>query len=81
MKTMSIYAEALSVNREYKNARINGEVVGVANARNWSALVKACRLPAYAVRKYRYDNMNHSDVFLELISKYYNNSILKNRLK
>ena len=60
-KTMSIYAEALSVNREYKNARINGEVVGVANARNWSALVKACRLPAYAVRKYRYDNMGVVD--------------------
>lgn len=57
MKTMSIYAEALIANREYKNARINGEAVGVVNARNWCALVKACRLPAYAVRKYRYDNM------------------------
>ncbi len=56
-KTMSIYAEALKSNREYKNARINGEAVGVTNARNWLALVKACRLPAYAVRKYRYDNM------------------------
>lgn len=60
-KTMSIYAEALKSNREYKNARINGEVVGVTNARNWLALVKACRLPAYTVRKYRYDNMGMSD--------------------
>lgn len=56
-KTMSIFAEALVSNREYKNARVNGEAVGVTNARNWSALVKACRIPAYAVRKYRYDNM------------------------
>ena len=59
--TMSIYAEALISNREYKNARINGEAVGVTNARNWSALVKACRIPAYTVRKYRYDNMGMVD--------------------
>lgn len=58
--TMSIYAEALTVNRELKNGRINGESVGVANARTWSASVKACLLPAYAVRKYRYDNMGQS---------------------
>lgn len=60
-KTMSIYAEALKSNREYKNARINGEAVGVTNARNWLALVKACRTHAYTVRKYRYDNMGMSD--------------------
>ncbi len=59
--TMSIFAEALIANREYKNARINGEAVGVTNARQWSALVKACRIPAYTVRKYRYDNMGAVD--------------------
>lgn len=62
-KTMSIYAEALINNREYKSARINGEAVGVANARNWSALIKALRIPAYTVYKCRYDNMaNSADV-------------------
>lgn len=56
-KTMSIYAQALSVNREYKNARIDGVTVGVAEFRHWVAMVKAMRIPAYNVRKYRYDNM------------------------
>ena len=59
--TMSIFAEALKSNREFKNARVNGEAVGVTNARNWATLVKACRLPAYEVRKYRYDNMGNAD--------------------
>ena len=59
-KTMSIYAEALTVNRELKNGRINGESVGVANSRTWSASVKSCLIPAYAIRKYRYDNMGQS---------------------
>lgn len=61
MKTMSIYAQALSVNREYKNARIDGVTVGVAEARHWVAMVKAMRIPAYNVRKYRYDNMSMAD--------------------
>ena len=56
-KTMSIYAEALIANRNFKNAKVDGTAVGIMNARNWSALVKACRIPAYAIRKYRYDNM------------------------
>lgn len=60
-KTMSIYAEALISNREYKNAKIDGTAVGIANARNWSALVKACLIPAYTIRKYRYDNMGNKD--------------------
>lgn len=60
-KTMSIYAQALSVNREYKNARIDGVTVGVAEARHWVAMVKAMRIPAYNVRKYRYDNMAMAD--------------------
>lgn len=59
-KEMTIFAEALVDNREYKNARINGEAVGVANSRKWIAAVKAIRLPAYAVRVYRYNNMGES---------------------
>lgn len=58
---MSIFAEALVDNREYKNARINGDVVGVANARKWSASIKAIRVPAYAIRVYRYNNMGNSE--------------------
>lgn len=54
---LSIFAEALSINREYKNARINGEAVGVSNARKWSTAVKAMRIPAYAIRVYRYNHM------------------------
>lgn len=60
-KTMSIYAECLASNREFKNARIDGNAVGVTNARAWSASVKACLIPAYAIRKYRYDNMGNKD--------------------
>lgn len=59
--TMSIFAEALINNREYKNARVNGEAVGVANARNWSAAVKALRIPAYAIRVYRHDHMGDAE--------------------
>lgn len=60
--TMSIFAEALINNREYKNAKINGEAVGVANARKWVSAVKAIRMPAYAIRVYRHDNMGNAEV-------------------
>ena len=60
--TMSIYAEALISNMEYKNARINGEAVGVNNARNWANLLKASLAPAYDIRKYRWDNMGNKEV-------------------
>ena len=60
-KNLTIFAEALVDNREYKNARINGEAVGVANSRKWIAAVKAIRLPAYAVRVYRYNNMGEAE--------------------
>lgn len=60
-KNMTIFAEALVDNREYKNARINGEAVGVANSRKWIAAVKAIRMPAYAVRVYRYNNMGEAE--------------------
>lgn len=58
---MTIFAEALVDNREYKNARINGAAVGVANSRKWIAAVKAIRMPAYAVRVYRYNNMGEAE--------------------
>ena len=58
---MTIFAEALVVNRDYKNARINGNAVGVANARAWANAVKAMRIPAYAIRVYRYNNMGMAD--------------------
>jgi len=58
---MTIFAEALSVNRDFKNARISGPAVGVANARKWVAAVKALRFPAYAVRVYRYNNMGEAE--------------------
>lgn len=61
MKTMSVYAEALMSNREYKNARIDGVAVGVNEARHWVKLVKTALIPAYDVRKYRYDNMGEVD--------------------
>ena len=61
-KNMTIFAEALVDNREYKNARINGNAVGVANSRKWMNAVKAIRLPAYAVRVYRYNNMGEKDI-------------------
>jgi len=60
-KEMSIYAEALASNREFKSARINGEAVGVTNARVWISAVKALRIPAYAIRVYRYNHMGDAE--------------------
>ena len=58
--TMSIYAEALINNCEYKSMRINGEAVGVANAREWVSSVKSLLVPAYAIREYRFNHMGVS---------------------
>lgn len=60
-KTMSIYAEALVSNREFKSARINGESVGVTASRVWIAAVKSMLIPAYTIFKYRYDHMGDSE--------------------
>ena len=60
-KTMSIYAEALISNLDYKSARITGEIVGVTNYRNWSATVKSALVPAYKVAEYRWNNMGNTD--------------------
>lgn len=60
-KTMSIYAEALVSNREFKSARINGESVGVTASRIWIASVKSMLIPAYTIFKYRYDHMGDSE--------------------
>lgn len=60
-KTMSIYAEALMSNREFKSARINGESVGVTAARVWIAAVKTVLIPAYTVYKYRFDHMGDTE--------------------
>lgn len=59
--SMSIYAEALINNREYKSMRINGEAVGVSNARVWMQAIKALRIPAYAIREYRYNHMGDAE--------------------
>ena len=60
-KTMSIYAESLVSNREFKSARINGEIVGVTAARVWIAAVKSMLIPAYSIYKYRYDHMSNTE--------------------
>lgn len=60
-KKMSIYAEALADNRNYKNARVDGKSVGVSNARTWSNAVKALRYPAYAIRQYRHANLGATE--------------------
>lgn len=59
--TMSIFAEALINNREYKSMRINGKAVGVSNSRMWMSAVKALRIPAYAIREYRYNHMGDAE--------------------
>lgn len=58
---MSIFAEALADNRNYKNARIDGTSVGVKEARAWTAAVKALRYPAYAIRQYRHANLGNAE--------------------
>ena len=60
---LSVFARALSENREFKNGKINAVSVGsVAEARKWIANVKSLLIPAYAVRVYRYNHMGDSEV-------------------
>ena len=58
---MTIFAEALADNRNYKNARIDGKSVGVAECRAWGNAVKALRYPAYAIRQYRHANLGNAE--------------------
>lgn len=58
--TMSVFAEALIDNRKYKDMRVNGNAVGVANARLWSNAVKNILPHAYAVAEYNYNHMGDS---------------------
>lgn len=73
---MTIYAEALSANRELKNARIDGKTVGVKEARAWNTAVNAMLIPAYAVFKYHHDTLGNQvddSLILEaLMNKVYN---------
>lgn len=62
MKTTTIIAEALADNRNYKNAKIDGKTIGVAEARAWQAMIKALRMPAYAIAKIQHDNMGATEV-------------------
>lgn len=59
---MTIYAQALADNRNYKNARIDGKLVGIPEARAWQNAVKAIRIPAYAIRQYRHANLGNAEV-------------------
>lgn len=60
-QTMTIYAQTLVDNRNYKNGKMNGEALGVPNARAWANAVKALRIPAYAIRQYRHANMGNAE--------------------
>jgi hypothetical protein len=62
--TMSIFAETLISNLDYKSARITGDVVGVSNYRNWLATVKSALVPAYQVAEYRWNNMGNTEVVI-----------------
>lgn len=61
-KITTIYAEALADNRNYKNARMDGKTIGVAESRIWNNAVKAMRCPAYAVAQYRHANLANAEV-------------------
>ena len=61
-KTTTIYAEALSDNRNYKNARMDGKTIGVSESRTWNNAVKALRIPAYTVAQYRHANLANSEI-------------------
>ena len=59
--TMSTIAQALITAQDYKSLKINGALIGVKEALAWKNAVKALRLPAYAVRAYRYDNLGKAE--------------------
>lgn len=61
-KTITIYAEALADNRNYKNARMDGKAIGVPESRTWNNAVKALRIPAYTVAQYRHANLANAEI-------------------
>lgn len=62
MTNTTIFAQALADNRNYKNARIDGNSVGVSNARAWRKAIIALRYPAYKIRAYRHDSMGGNSI-------------------
>lgn len=58
----TIFAQALSDNRNYKNARMDGKTLGVPESRAWNNAVKAMRIPAYAVAQYRHANLANAEI-------------------
>lgn len=58
---MTIYAEALSVSRDYKVSCMNGKTLGVAEYRAWNTAVKSLRIPAYTIRQYRHANLGNAE--------------------
>ena len=60
-KTMSIYAQALTANKQFAKNVVNAKTLGFSEYRTWKkALVEALH-SAYAVAEYRYNNMGNKD--------------------
>lgn len=57
----TLIAQALADNRNYKNARINANILGsVSEARKWQSAVKTLRLQAYNIYKHNHDAMSNA---------------------
>lgn len=56
-KTMSIYAQALTFNREFARNQVNAKSLGFAEYHNWKSAICNALTEAYKIAEYRYNHM------------------------
>ena len=61
MKTMSIYAQALTFNRDFAKNQINAKTIGFAEYCTWKQAIFAVLVEAYKVEEYRHNHMGDAE--------------------
>ena len=60
-KTMSIYAQALTFNRDFAKNQINAKSLGFAEYHSWKSAICDALTEAYKVAEYRYNHMGDAN--------------------
>ena len=60
-KTMSIYAQALTFNRDFAKNQINAKSLGFAEYHSWKSAICGALTEAYKVAEYRYNHMGDTN--------------------
>ena len=56
-KTMSIYAQALTFNRDFARNQINAKSIGFAEYHSWKSALSNALVESYKIAEYRYNHM------------------------